>query len=510
MSTLLSEKLKKSSFITLTLLTLILLVGLVALVEKGPIMPGIPVGASPLSPLSLGTLELVYMLRRNYTVQVITEHNLLNYTSGLVCVFTTISPEKPFTLEESIEIVKTLKTKCLKLKLLVADESTNSNNILIAVNSTIRISGDRILFEHLPLLLTSQPKNYTITLITNTTSRVFEPGAFYPPALIHVFNDHTLILDKASSVSGGESIGYILASKSSEVYLLNPSGIGVRVPLEERNITIASRELVSGVEVLVIGDGSLFLNQVLLSNRTEYRLFVEELFRYLCEESSKCTIIIDATHYAVLALSSDEALMYLAEQVTHGDMRSLLYIIALIAPILIHPATWLPPLVSIISSGYEKLVEFPLVNMLILVTLTLIIYNTLSQHRISVRDKPLREQVEEELGVFAELKKHVFTRTARLTAQDYTSIYSVLDSLVQLVWGLRFENPEIIDKLSALLGDRVRAEKTWYWIRKLYLKASGRSRFPVVLFWSRAVRKIVDIVEEISNKLSERYEAEFV
>jgi hypothetical protein len=48
------------------------------------------------------------------------------------------------------------------------------------------------------------------------------------------------------------------------------------------------------------------------------------------------------------------------------------------------------------------------------------------------------------------------------------------------------------------------------WIRRLYLKASGRSRLPLVLSWSRAVKKLVEIVEEISDKISEKYGAEFV
>jgi len=512
MSMQLSEKLKRSSFITLTLLTIILIIGLIALVEKGPVVPGVPIGASPLSPLSLGTLELAYMLKRNYTVIVVTEQSLLNYTSGDICVFTTISPEKPFTLEESLEIVNTLKTKCHKLKILIADESTSSNSILEAVNSTIRISGDRILFEPLPILITPQLQNYTITItfITNTTSKIPEPGLFYPLVLIHIVNNHTLILDKASSVSGGIPIGYVLANETSEVYLLNPNSIGVRMPPGKKNVTVASREIVDDVEVLVIGDGSIFLNQVLLSNRTEYKLFIEELFKYLCEDNSKCTIIIDATHYTVLAVSSDEALTYLAEQITRGDVRSLLYVIALITPILIHPATWLPPLISAISSGYVELIKHSISAMILTAILTLITYNALLQHKISVRDKPLREQVEEELGVFRELKKHIFTRITKLSAQDYISVYIALDNLIQLVWGLRLEDPRVLDNLTVLLGDREKASKMLQWIRRLYLKASGRSRLPLVLSWSRAVKKLVEIVEEISDKISEKYGAEFV
>jgi len=501
MSTLLREKLRRSNYISTLLLVLILLVGLIALVEKGPLVPGIPIGASPLSPLSLGTLELVYMLRRNYTVYVITEQSLLSAISGEICVFTTISPERPFTLEEATLVTSKLRDVCSKLKILVADESTNSNNILTALNSTIKVNGDRILVNYSPTI-TYTPPNYTIAPET--------PGLFYPLVAIHVDKTHMLRLDKASSVSGGMQVGYVLANTSHDVYLLNPDGSGMWIPPGERNITIASREVIGNVEVFVLGDGSIFLNQVLGSNRTEYRVFVEELFNHLCEKSYKCAIILDATHYSVLSLKSEEAVKYLLEQTMYNDTRILLYLIALIAPILIHPATWLPVMINTITSGYKTLLENHFTTILLLVTFTIIVYNMFSQHKILARDRPLREQLEEELGVFVELKKSVLARVVKLTAQDYVGVYSVLDNLSQLVWGLRFENPEIQVKLGELLGDPRRAEKIWLWIRKLYLKATGRSKLPIVLFWSRAVKRLVEFVEEISKKLSEKFGVEYL
>lgn len=501
MSTLLSEKAKKSSYISRTLLVLTILIGLIALVEKGPLVPGIPVGASPTSPLPLGTLRLFELLSRNYTVYMVLDYNKLDSINGEICVFTTVSPEKPFTIEESLEIVNNLKSKCRRVKLLIADETVNSNNLLVAVNSSIRVNGDRILVL------------YEVRLDSGFGPLpIVYSGYYYPKAIIHVIKDHSLTLDKASSVTGGIQVGYVQMEDEAHpeaVYLLKPSGELIQVRSGVERVAVASREVVNETEVLVIGDGSIFLNQVLDSNRTEYRVFVEDVFQYLCEGRVDCAIALDAVHYPTVSLNTSDALSYLVSQAMKGDIRSILYTAVLVFPIILHPSTWLPPLLVSATDAYLSFLGFPMVKNLFLLALMLFIYDSFLRNKTTARDNRLEEQREEEIGIFAELRKDVFTRKIKPTARDYISVYSVLDEVAQLLWSARFEDPVSLEKLGELLGDRERAVKTWTWSVKLYMKASGRRRLPIVLFWGRAVEKLVEFTSEFLEKLVDKYGAEY-
>jgi hypothetical protein len=493
MYTLLSEKVRKSSLLTPTIIGLMVFIGLIALVEKGPLVPGILVGASPLSPLPLGTMWLVNTLRSNYTVQVILDYSTLHSVSGETCVFVVISPEKPYTLEESLKIINTLRSQCKRLKLLIADEEPTSNKLLEAVNSTIRIVGNRV--------CVGSPER---TMLINNFTYFAYSWSCYPKAIIRIAGSHTLVLDKVSTVQGGIMVGYILGEPSYLYVLVEPSGDFKLIDPLEGHVPIAAREVVGDIEVVVIGDGSIFLNQVLSSNKSEYRVFISDLFSHLCSDTASCLVLFDATHYTTLSLTGREALEYIFSQVPRGDVVSLLYVASLIIPLILHPSTWLPPLVQLATQTYISVLQRPLAKEALIAIVSLFVLDSLLKNRISTRDRPLKEQVEEEIGVFKEIKRGVIRGKVKLGREDFIDIYRVLDDLSLMVWGVHFNDSRALEELSKLLGDYKRARKIWLRAIKVYNKALERKPFPVVVSWRREIERLIDLTDELIAKLVDK------
>jgi hypothetical protein len=496
MYTLLSEKVRKSSLLAPTIIGLMVFIGLIALVEKGPLVPGIPMGASPLSPLPLGTMWLVNTLRSNYTVQVILDYSTLHSVSGETCVFVVISPEKPYTLEESLKIINTLRSRCKRLKLLVADEEPTSNKLLEAVNSTIKIMGNRVCVG-IGTITSIKIDSYLVHFTYSSNC--------YPKAIIRIAGNHTLVLDKASTVQGGIMVGYILREPEYlEVLLVEPSGDFKLIDPLKEHVPIAAREVVSDIEVVVIGDGSIFLNQVLSSNKSEYRVFISDLFSHLCSDTASCLVLFDATHYTTLSLTGREALEYIFSQVPRGDVVSLLYVASLIIPLILHPSTWLPPLVQLATQTYISVLQRPLAKEALIAIVSLFVLDSLLKNRISTRDRPLKEQVEEEVGVFKEIKRGVIRGEVRLGREDFIDIYRVLDDLSLMVWGVHFNDSRALEELSKLLGDYKRARKIWLRAIKVYNKALERKPFPIVVSWRREIERLIDLTDELIAKLVDK------
>jgi hypothetical protein len=493
MYTPLSEKVRKSSLLTPTIIGIVVFIGLLALVEKGPLVPGIPVGASPLSPLPLGTMWLINTLRSNYTVQVLLDYSTLHSISGETCIFVVISPEKSYMLEESLKIINALKSQCKRLKLLIADEEPTSNKLLEAVNSTIRIVGSRI--------CVGSPER---AMLINNFTYFTHSWSCYPKAIIRIAGNHTLVLDKATTIQGGIIVGYILGEPGYLYVLVEPSGDYKLInPLEE-HVPIAARQVAGGVEVVVIGDGSIFLNQVLSSNKSEYRAFISDLFSYLCSDTASCLVLFDATHYTTLSLAGREALEYIFSQVPRGDVVSLLYVASLIIPLILHPSTWLPPLVRLATQTYISVLQRPLAKETLVAIAFLFVLHSLLKYRISTRDGPLKEQVEEEVGVFKEIKRGVIRGKVKLGREDFVDIYRVLDDLSLMVWGVHFNDSRALEELSKLLGDYKRARKTWLRAIKVYNKVLGRRPLPIVISWRREIERLIDLTDELVAKLVDK------
>jgi len=119
-------------------------------------------------------------------------------------------------------------------------------------------------------------------------------------------------------------------------------------------------------------------------------------------------------------------------------------------------------------------------------------------------DLKLSEQAEEEVGVFAEIKKSVISGKAKLSKQDFAILCQTLDALLVLYSGSGLWSERSLDTLAELLGDRRRAYKKLQWVLKLHRKAIGKSRLPLFVFWGRAVKKLVSLIDEVGEKIGER------
>jgi len=491
-----SMQLKKGpsqrAFVSTALIALLIAVGLLALVEKGPAAPGIPIGASPLNPMALGTSHLVDLAARNYSTLVAYSFRELGNVDGGLCVYFTISPELPYTVKEAKTVISILRERCSKLKVFVADESTYSNPLLQVLNSSIRIDGNRI---YIAIATGVKEVSSGLALIALNLSSP------YPPAEIIVRDIHRLVLDKASSVSGGIPTGQAYTySDRGILCLVNSSGDVYRCA---STFDIASKEVVNGVNVFVIGDGSILLNQVLASNKSEYLAFARDLLSYLCEDSPHCTIIFDAMHYPSISPRDILSNPSYSIQKLVRDPTTLLYTTISILAVLLHPSLWLPPLILGLSSLLTVLVT-GFVSAIIIFIFTLVIYRILMSGARTSRDYRLPEQVEEEIGVFAELRKTIASGKAKLSKQDFVALCQTLDTLLKFYSGSGLWSEYALNVLAELIGDEKKAYRELQWVLKMYGKAIGRGRLSLFVSWGRAVKRLMGLVEEVGERISER------
>ncbi|MCY0868265.1 MAG: hypothetical protein OWQ48_03425 [Desulfurococcus sp.] len=485
----------RGSLVALTVLAALVFIGLVAMVEKGPVVAGIPQGASPLNPLSYGTLKLVNALELEYSVRVISSLNDLENAGGEKCVYATISPEVPFTLEEAEHTIGILKSKCGSLTVLVADESTYSNPLLIALNTSLRVAGDRVYVEH----CVDGRCGYTP----------------YPQATIAVGEQYfNLTLDLASSVTGRGLVrgcvnypyaiaipGYgVIASNTSECAISDkPTTVVTGDPV------VAMEDSSTGIHVYVIGDGSIFLNQVLSSeNATVYREFSLELFRYLCGSSPRCLILLDNTHYKMV-----NALDLLADPgrlaSLGASLADMLYATLLILSVLLHPAFWMPLLFSYADDALRYILLNPLLAIPISVLAALIIDRLLVKDtRFLRRDERIEEQVERDITVFESTRAKIAEGREKLSKADFLNVYWLADQVSASLLGVQLSNPVFIEKASEYIG-RSEAESYWSYMNKLYRKATGSSRRPILVRWHsetiKAYEKTSWLIRELASRL---------
>jgi hypothetical protein len=491
MSTQLKKAPKQRAYVPIALIALLVAVGLLALVEKGPATSGIPVGASPLNPMALGTSQLVDLAARNYSTAIIYSLKELEKVSGELCVFVIISPEIPFRGDEAEIIISLLRQRCLKLKVLVADESPYSNPLLQVLKSSIRVNGNRVLE-----VSTAAP-----IMVVNESTYNYSLLSPYPLAEIMIRSSHAIVLDKASTVSGGLPIGYAYPrSESTILCLANPSG---EIYECGTAFVVASKEVASGVDVFTIGDGSVLLNQVLSSNKSEYMAFARELLSHLCEDNLRCTVVFDAMHYTSLSPANLLSNLTYSLQELVRDPTTFIYVMLSLLAVLLHPSVWLPPLIQLLSSLLTTILT-GFASAILIFFFTLVIHRILMRDARTFHDLKLSEQAEEEVGVFAEIKKSVISGKAKLSKQDFAILCQTLDALLVLYSGSGLWSERSLGTLAELLGDRRRAYKKLQWVLKLHRKAIGKSRLPLFVFWGRAVKKLVSLIDEVGERIGER------
>jgi len=442
-------------------------VGLVALVEKGVPGGAVALGPSPLNPLSYGTRVLYELVRSRYATYIATDLEDLARVRGVRCVYVLVSPERP--VDRAGEILSKLLSGCSEVALLVADEGGGSNSLLRVACSSISVAGNRV--------------------------GVVSGGvlSLYPGASITLGGrEYRITLDLASEVLGGSPVGYV-------------EGLAVVVdvnstePVYRSTGVVASEEVLGRVRVLVIGDGSVLLNQALASNRTEYKDLALGIFDYLCGGSYNCTVVLDSIHYPIV--SPLEAL-----RAPLGPTDYIYATIALLV-ILIHPATWLPPLLRWLDTAFGYLLRPPLGYATVSIA-SLYLAFSLSRSYPYRRDTPLSEQVEEELYVAADVRRAILGGAVKLGPRDFVNLYNIVDEVSARVLGVRLSSREFPGVLGEYLS-RDLAQGYWEMMNRYYRRATGASRRPLVVRWRRVVLGAIEASEAVLNALGTSLEATY-
>ncbi|ADV64660.1 hypothetical protein [Desulfurococcus mucosus] len=487
---------RRSSLVAAFTAAALVFIGLVALVEKGPVAPGLPQGASPLNPLSLGTMRLLKELEARYPVRVASSLQDLDGISGAKCIYIVVSPEKPFTSSEAGYIIKALKERCGSASVLVADESTYSNPLLEALNTSIRITGGRIYVER---------------HVNGSTA--YTP---YPSARLSTGGDtYELILDKASNIVGrGVLRGYVaepclIALPGAGGFTCNGSTglqLGEMVEAGQVSPVVALEDSGSPIPVYVIGDGSIFLNQVVASgNGTEYKAYALNLVSHLCGGSG-CTVVFDNMHYgAVDPLSLLENPGRLAS--SGAGLADLAYMVTLILAVVLHPSFWMPMGFKYVDEALAPLLLNPAAATAASLIAALAVYKHLSGREVFAPDEALREQVERDISVFESTRGKIIRGKERLGKRDFLNVYWLADQVSSIVLGVKLSDPGFVERAAGFMG-RDEAASYWDYMNKLYRKAAGVSRRPLIVRWHRETSRAYGMTEKMITALSKSLQIE--
>jgi hypothetical protein len=461
------EKVREVRLVPVAVVVALVAVGLVALVEKGVPGGAVALGPSPLNPLSYGTRVLYELVRSRYTTYVVTSPGELSRVRAGRCVYALVSPERPVV--EAEDVLSKLLSGCSEVAILVADEGTGSNSLLRATGSSISVAGNRV----------GVLSGGTLSLHPNATIAL--GGRVYRVAL-----------DLASEVSGGRPVGYV--EGTAVVVDVNSTE-----PIRRGTGVVAAEEALGRVRVLVIGDGSVLLNQVLTSNRTEYRELALGIFDYLCGGIPSCTVLLDAIHNPVVSpLEALKAPLSPADYV---------YVALALVATLIHPATWLPHLLRLLDTALGYVVRPPIGYATISVA-SLYLALALSRGYSPKRDAPLPEQVEEELYVAADVRRAILSGAVRLGPRDFVNLYSIVDAVSTRVLGVGLPSAEFPQVLGRYLGADP-AREYWEMMNRYYRRATGASRRPMVVCWRRVVLGAIEASETVLNALGTSLETTY-
>ena len=470
------ERVKEKAFLSIFLVLTLLAVGLIALAEKGGVGVPVFIGASPFNTGEIGISSLVELLREKYgSVYVITNLNELDsIRASDKCLFAVISPEIPYTTSDSSRIASYL-ARCAHPLFLIADENSTSNNLLRTIGAQLEI----------PTIVTYTPGKGLGVVVYVPEKEEYLPA--YPLSVFYVNNTrYSLYLDIASYIiiHGGSYTIFGEYTVDTKKY---PSGV-----IAYSNITFG--EQAKEVVAYVLSDGSIFLNQVIDRNET-YRSFALALFQSMCGEGG-CTIIFDGSRYTPIPLTD---LKNNLASITplYVSFPSLL---GMIIANLIHPSTWLPPLIDYSNKVFAEILGNHLVTSILALLFAVLAFVYISRQEVFVSDKPMSEEKLVEVAYAENILEEIEKGKLKLGREDFKSLYEIVDSVMQSVYGLSLRDEELERRLSLLLGDE-KARRYLESMNKLYDKAVGLRRTPIVLSWSRVVAKYVRESEEVLLKV---------
>lgn len=448
---------------------LVVFVYYAALMEYPPRITGIPQGTSPYSPGPLGTLVLANHISNLYKVRMLHDLGELGQVKAERCVYTIISPDTPYSLREVNHIVTKLSALCGDVSYLVADETTNSNPLLIALNSSMRITGLIIVEKH-----------------AENATQLF---SFYPIARIKIGErEHVVQLDKASTVIGGFPIGYAYPSNFSALQLLDQSS-GDMKSVEAP--AVASIQYLNNSTILVLSDGSIFTNQVLSSGQEAYINLIDDLFAYLCRGVGDCLVLIDASHYVSGSPAGflDTASILLSKEDYVGSLYSLVAYVLLS----IHPLRVISPAL-LRALSLSEAIEHPFTVTVFAVLVSALCVLVVKEKTGITGDTRF---LDEESG-WKQASSIVYKHRGGFSRHDFIDAVRSANTILKRILGVDMlvEDPCTILALGEKQGEckNLHARILTYWDR-----ATLRRRTPIFVSWSNAINDLFDFYELLTG-----------
>uniref|UniRef100_A0A7C5YTP8 DUF4350 domain-containing protein n=2 Tax=Ignisphaera aggregans TaxID=334771 RepID=A0A7C5YTP8_9CREN len=471
--------LREYKVVTTSLTVLLVIVVLIALAEKGPPSIAIYRGASPYNTGSIGTYNLYTMIRNRYPytsiIKLYSELEKL-FSKPNRCLFISISPEKPYSLNDAATILSALD-RCSYPAIIVADERNTSNVFLKSIGSSIEVIGN---------------------VIQDSKGSIYPLAIFTLTPISNINKTYIFRLDIASGIainnSNAKVIGYISES------MQNISSIVAAYEEVDRfNKTF---------RVVVIGDGSIFLNQVIrgysnvvesdvLSSYNPYREFAMDLIDVLCGYDLSCVVFIDGTRYLEIPLESIQLSQH-SEIILYTDILNI--VVAYILKV-IHPSTWLPLALSSIDMFFGSISSSFIASMLVSSIGLSLIYLYISSRFSPIKDYRLAEVNEVEYFITADIRNAIVRRSISLDRNDYVKLFSIVDTVVRSLYGCSLCSSEAIEYIAKALNSYRDSKRFVDRMCRLYRKASKGGFLPIVLSWHRATSKAIRECENVLRAL---------
>lgn len=445
--------------VTISTTLALIVIGLIALAENGPSQIQIFVGASPFNTGPIGTLKLVEMIRARYpnTYVIASLKEVSNILrGGEKCLYMVISPEIGYNSSDASTVLNGLK-ECKNASILIADESTYSNSLLEKLGSSIRIAGD-IIVNNL-----NGPYVYAyITLPSNSLG----------------YRSYYLRLDIASKL------------------LLSSGNALVRGYAETGDVVAAEEVDKLGIHIFVVGDGSIFLNQVLESNISVYKDFATALIDSLCGFDKNCRIVVDGSRYPG---ASPEKLYGIAYMYSDPIALAASFIARLL-----HPSTWLPPAIEFSNDVFRSISTVYITFISVSLAMATAIYLFLRRRIPFVADHRLEEQREIESFATGDVREAILRGKIRLAKQDFITLFSLVNTVTQTIYGFGLCD----ERLLSVVPRKETIEKYLNKMCRLYEKALGRGFLPIVLSWNRTTMRMIRESEEFLSMLGQSISSE--
>jgi len=449
-------------------LTSLVLIGLLAILELGPPQIMIYTGATPFNTGLLGASDLYAETKALYprTIVVTSWSRAYNMITGCsTAVLVVISPEIPYTTSDAASIWDAL-SQCQRRGFIVADESGNANTLLYFIGSYVRVDATRVL---------------------DTQTRLPYPIAVFDTSWGY---GGELVLDIASSLSilGGSDHEVMLSGVVPSGYITNQSGsVSERIYLD---VAIAYEERFGNTSVFVVGDGSIFLNQVLRSQyRDRYLSLYKGILDHMCGMNTECLVIFDGSRYI-----GGDPVSIIARGVNPSLLVTPEFIAAAIARI-IHPATWLPPAVSWADSLISRLVSISNLSRVLVISTSVLIVSLVLLSRAPPRRSDSLIDVDRDVSNMVAIGR--VDRSVGVGRRVFIELYRSIDETIYREAGVRLGDSGCAEKLVDRGVDIDLAREFCTYMNRMARRAMLRSIYPPIVRWGRAIERALELYSRI-------------